>query len=176
MLQNHPSFYRLQENILPVAPSHSRIVIDHSNSHEKCGCKKKEKSSLADFMVNVPCPKTTTKAPRKVVVKVPCPTTEKPSKAEKCACKCCPCNPCENKKKKKPTKKESCSSESKEEVKTIVRSYKPSPKKSHNEVRHPYHVHRIHLEKSSEEDHKPNERRHGDINHHRIHHYNESDE
>lgn len=117
------------------APPH--IHINHHHGDD-CGCKKKGQKSLADFMVNVPCPKTTEKPPRKVVVKVPCPTTEKP-----CNCQCCPCNPC--KKNKKP-KKLSCSSESKEsmEVKTYI------PKK-HNEVRHPYQIHRVHVENGSEE-------------------------
>jgi hypothetical protein len=162
MITSHPNFYQALQNdpvtlgavsrilhpgsmrtisrpappsVIPIsAPPH--IHISH-NHHDDCGCKKKGPKSLADFMVNVPCPKTTEKPPRKVVVKVPCPTTEKP-----CTCQCCPCNPC---KKKKP-KKESCSSESKESIE--VKTYVP---KKHNEVRHPYHIHRIHVEKASEE-------------------------
>lgn len=188
MIQSHPNLYRMLQNDptllnavsrfthpgaalaekihYPVAPP-ARVVIDHTHHHDNCGCKKdkKEKGSIADFMVNVPCPKSTTKAPkvRKVVVKVPCPTTEK---SQECSCQCCPCNPCDNKKQKKKPKKESCSSEeSKEHVKTIVRSYEP-PKKQHNEVRHPYHIHRINLAKSSEEDHKMARYHHG--NHHRY--------
>lgn len=129
----------------PAAPRASPVAISAmphiqiaQNGHSSdCGCKKpKGPKALADFMVNVPCPKPTEKPPRKVVVKLPCPTTKKP-----CTCQCCPCNPCKSK-----PKKESCSSESNESVE--VKTYTP---KKHNEVRHPYHVHRVHVSKSSEE-------------------------
>lgn len=92
--------------------------------------------SLADFLVHVPFPKTTEKPPRKVVIKVPCPTTTTTTESP-CNCQCCSCNPCE--KKKKP-KKESDS--------VLVKTYAP---KRHNEVRHPCQVHRVDVEKSSEE-------------------------
>lgn len=142
MLSSHPSFHQARPSpsttILRPSPSIIPISVPSRIHHDDdCGCKKKGYKSLADFMVNVPCPKTTEKPPRKVIVKVPCPTTEKP-----CTCQCCPCNPC---KKKKP-KKESCSSESKESIE--VKTYVP---KRHNEVRHPYQIQRVHVENSSEE-------------------------
>lgn len=60
-------------------------------------------NSIADFLVNVPCPTTTTtkKPIRQIVVKVPCPTTT--AKPE-CECQCCPCNPCPTQKPPRPSK------------------------------------------------------------------------
>ena len=104
-----------------------------------CDCKKKQKS-LAEFMVNVPCPTTTEKPPKKIVVRVPCPTTttttEKP-----CNCQCCSCNsaPAPDKPEKKAKKPKDCEenvqseSEESREIKTVFKAYE-APKKS-NSVR-----------------------------------------
>ncbi|KAG5674827.1 hypothetical protein PVAND_004773 [Polypedilum vanderplanki] len=105
-----------------------------SNSHENCDCCKKKPKSLAEFLVNVPCPTTTEKPPKKIIVKVPCPTTttttEKP-----CQCQCCPCNPCPKQEKKQKVHKPYVSEESHE---TVYKSYhiprrpRPSFSNSHS--------------------------------------------
>lgn len=136
------------KNYYPSPNSHPQQQIIYSHRPEKlskpsaCG---PHENSLADFLVNVPCPTTTTtqKPIRQIVVKVPCPTTTpKPV----CECKCCPCNPCPTLKPKpsKPSKiatkcpeKES-SEESREEsveTKTIYKSYDPVMKKYVNAKR-----------------------------------------
>ncbi|CAO1304614.1 unnamed protein product [Diamesa serratosioi] len=100
------------------------------------------KESVAEFMVNVPCPTSTQKPVREIVVKVPCPTTtEKP-----CQCQCCPCSPC-TKKQKKPKKAEVIyvSSEEEEPCK-LPKSYK-KPKKEHKRKES-----KVMYEESSEEE------------------------
>lgn len=82
-----------------------------------------KKKSLAEFLVNVPCPTTTPKPIKQIVVRVPCPTTtQKP-----CQCQCCPCNPCKPSKAPKVVKKarKESSEEDSHEQKTIYRSYDP---------------------------------------------------
>ena len=99
------------------------------------------KESVAEFMVNVPCPTSTPKPVREIVVKVPCPTTtEKP-----CQCQCCPCSPCP-KKQKKPRKAEVIyvSSEEEEPCKQ-PKSYKKQKKEHKKESKVIY-------QESSEED------------------------
>lgn len=90
---------------------------------------KHQKNSLAEFLVDVPCPTTTPKPIRQIVVRVPCPTTTK----KPCECQCCPCNPCPTPKPAKLTKKsfkapESSEESSNEETKTIYKSYDPVKK------------------------------------------------
>lgn len=136
--RDHPSIEDISKLLRPGLTLPSAITINTPSQikvrpHDKdCGCNRKGSKSIADFMVNVPCPKPTEKPPRKVVVKLPCPATEKPYD-----CQCCRSKPC---KKRKP-KKESSSSESKEsiELKTIT------PKR-HNQVRP-----QAHYSESSEE-------------------------
>jgi hypothetical protein len=124
---------------------HGDSPVNHYHSRPptkpECNC---GPNKLAEFDVNIPCPKPTPKPKpiREIIVKVPCPTTKKPE---------CPCNPCpcKNKptkpkpkpsrtttrrrttsKRPKPTKppKESCSeeeskSESSESAEIIHKSY-----------------------------------------------------
>lgn len=103
-----------------------------------CDCKKKQKS-IAEFMVNVPCPTTTEKPAKKIVVKVPCPTyatTEKP-----CSCQCCSCNSAPSKPEKQHKKAKNhyienvhhSESEESREIKTVFKAYEV-PRKS-NSVR-----------------------------------------
>lgn len=123
---------------LPSLPSLPQIPIEplsrhhhhHHPSHPKpCNC---GPNKLAEFNVNVPCPKPTVKPKpiREIVVKVPCPTTKKPD----CDCQCCPCNPCTPKptkppkpskttSKRPPKPSKSCSEESSESHEVIHRSY-----------------------------------------------------
>jgi hypothetical protein len=117
----------------------------HHQHKPDCDC---GPNKLAEFDVNIPCPKSTPKPKpiREIIVKVPCPTTKKPE----CECQCCPCNPCKNKptkrpkpsrttrkrsttKRPKPTRttkppKESCSSESSEVVHKSYQQYHPRGK------------------------------------------------
>lgn len=78
--------------------SHPLGQLHHQNRPDPCGPNK-----IGEFLVNVPCPKPTTKAPREIVVKLPCPTTKKPEEST-CNCQCCPCNPCKPSKPTKPRK------------------------------------------------------------------------
>lgn len=121
----------------PAAPTITQILASHPPN---CECRKKH-HSLAEFEVNVPCPTTTQKPPKKIIVRVPCPTTSTTTTEKPCACQCCPCNPCQKPQKPhkphKPTKpsKHSCSEES-HEYKTIVKTYevpKPHPRKWHHQ-------------------------------------------
>lgn len=112
------------------APSHGRPSWEHPTQ-----CGPQQKNSIAEFMVNLPCKKTTQKPPRQIVVKVPCPKTvsDKP-----CACKCCPCNPCPSKKKSHKAESHSNKAESHsaedsyEDTKTVYKSYERV--KSHDPV------------------------------------------
>lgn len=80
----------------PVASPVSNFIYQHKR--DPCGPNK-----VAEFLVNVPCPKPTQKPPREIVVKLPCPTTKKPHQPE-CGCNCCPCNPCNTPKSTKAPK------------------------------------------------------------------------
>lgn len=115
-----------QPQPIVVVPSNPQVVPANCKPEPPCS---KKKNSVAEFLVNVPCPTTTTtpKPIKQIIVKVPCPTTKKPT----CECQCCPCNPCKPKKKKvqKPVSKESCEESSSEEVKTVYKSYDPVMKK-----------------------------------------------
>lgn len=131
-------------------PAHhqQQIIFQEPRKTSKASLCGTHENSLADFLVNVPCPTTTTtpKPIRQIVVKVPCPTTT--SKPE-CQCQCCPCNPCPSLKPKpsKPSKpsrttkkcirKESSESRSEE---TIYKSYDPVMKKYVNTKKtfHPF--------------------------------------
>lgn len=112
-------------------------VYHHKAPKKPCG---PHDNAIANFLVNVPCPTTTTtpKPIRQIVVKVPCPTTTK----KPCECQCCPCNPCPTPKPPKPSKpskpskttkcpkhhRKQSSEESHEEsaeTKTIYKSYDP---------------------------------------------------
>jgi hypothetical protein len=88
-------------------------------------------------MVNVPCPTTTEKPEKKIVVKVPCPTYSKPTTTTEkpCNCQCCSCNsaPAKPEKEHKKAKKNYSESEESSEVKTVYKAYEV-PRKS-NSVR-----------------------------------------
>lgn len=107
-----------------------------SQQPKPCG-----KESVAEFMVNVPCPTSTPKPVREIVVKVPCPTTtEKP-----CQCQCCPCSPCD-KKQKKPRKAEVIYLSSEEEEPCKHPKSHKKPKKEHKKES------KVIYEESSEEE------------------------
>jgi len=104
-----------------------------------CDCKKKQKS-IAEFMVNVPCPTTTEKPAKKIVVKVPCPTFATTTTEKPCSCQCCSCNSAPSKPEKhhKKAKKDyenvhHSESEESREIKTVFKAYEV-PRKS-NSVR-----------------------------------------
>lgn len=137
LLQNSPpkpqQTISYGENVVQLMPQYRPAPIQKT---KPCG-----KESVAEFMVNVPCPTPTPKPVREIVVKVPCPTTtEKP-----CQCQCCPCSPCP-KKQKKPRKAEVIyvSSEEKEPCKH-PKSYK-KPMKQHKKES------KVIYEESSEEE------------------------
>lgn len=83
----------------PAAPAQNPLsnILYHHRQQDPCGPNK-----LAEFVVNVPCPKPTQKPPREIVVKLPCPTTKKPEQNQ-CNCNCCPCNPCQKQKPSRTT-------------------------------------------------------------------------
>lgn len=109
-----------------------------SQQAKPCG-----KESVAEFMVNVPCPTSTPKPVREIVVKVPCPTTtEKP-----CACQCCPCSPCTQQQQTKKQRKAEVIYLAKEEEEPCKypKSYKKAKKEQKKESK-------IIYQESSEED------------------------
>lgn len=131
--QAQPLPVAVQPQPLPVAvqpqPQPQPIGPNCNICNTPAPCKHQQKS-IAEFLVDVPCPTTTPKPIRQIVVRVPCATTTK----KPCECQCCPCNPCPTQKPPKLTRKnfkpkESSEEESQEETKTIYKSYDPVIKK-----------------------------------------------
>ncbi len=99
----YPDYPTIVSPPKPIYPPNTQIsppIPYRAGAYSKGGYENKKKDPIADFLVEVPCPKPTEKPPRKIVVKVPCPKPryEKPHQ-QNCGCQTCSCNPCQSYKK-----------------------------------------------------------------------------